>query len=346
MSQTSSQPLVDFWLLFSHHAEQPYELLDDSMKILITGAAGNLGSLLAKSMLDGPHELRLMIHERGLPFSVETYEPVSVFRADLSDPETLVEACRGSDCIVHFAGVLFQPWPERFLPKTNVEFVRNLVNVALDEDVNKFILISFPHVEGETTHNSPAIGRRDGEPDSIHAQTRLEAERYLLSTCEGRPMTPIVLRPGMIYAKDVLMIDAARKLLSHRLLPVWRTPTWIHLLSLPDFISCVLASIENENVEGIYNLGDDEPITLQEFLDRAAATWGCPRPWRAPKWSFYFAAFLVEFFAWVFQKPAPITRDFIRIGMVSYFSDTSRMKAEFLPELAYPTLVEGIDLLA
>ena len=142
------------------------------------------------------------------------------------------------------------------------------------------------------------------------------------------------------------MIDAARKLLTRRLLPVWRTPTWIHLLSLPDFISCVLASTENENVDGVYNLGDDEAITLQEFLDRAAATWGCPRPWRAPKWAFYLAAFIVEVFASIFRKPAPITRDFIRIGMVSYFSDTSRMKAELLPELAYPILEDGIDLLA
>ena len=159
-------------------------------------------------------------------------------------------------------------------------------------------------------------------------------------------MTPIVLRPGMIYAQGVLMIDAARKLLARRLLPVWHAPTWIHLLSLPDFISCVLACIENENVDGIYNLGDDEAITLQEFLARSATTWGCPRPWQAPKWSFYFAAFFVELFAWVFQKPAVITRDFIRIGMVSYFSDTSRMKAELLPELTYPTLEDGIDLLA
>jgi nucleoside-diphosphate-sugar epimerase len=327
------------------HAEQPYGLLDGSMKILITGAAGNLGSFLAKSMLDGPHELRLMIHERELSFDVEAYDHVSVFRADLSDPETLLGVCRGSDCIVHFAGVLFQPWPERFLPETNVEFVRNLVRAALEGDVSKFILISFPHVEGETTPNSPANGRRDGEPGSIHAQTRLHAERYLFSACEGRAMTPIALRPGMIYARGVLMIDAARELLARRLLPVWRAPTWIHLLSLPDFLACVLASIENENVEGIYNLGDDEAITLQEFLDRAAATWGSPRPWRAPKWAFYSAAFFVEMFAWIFRKPAPITRDFIRIGMASYYSDTSRMKSELRPELELPTFRVGRELL-
>jgi nucleoside-diphosphate-sugar epimerase len=34
------------------------------MRVLITGAAGNLGGFLAQSMLNGPHRLRLMIHNR------------------------------------------------------------------------------------------------------------------------------------------------------------------------------------------------------------------------------------------------------------------------------------------
>ena len=122
--------------------------------------------------------------------------------------------------------MLFQPWPERFLPETNLEYVRNLVQVALEEEVRKFILVSFPHVEGETTPSSPATGRRIGEPNSIHARTRLEAERHLFSACKGSAMTPIALRPGMIYARGVLMIDAARELLARRLLPVWPHPTW------------------------------------------------------------------------------------------------------------------------
>ena len=38
-------------------------------------------------------------------------------------------------------------------------------------------------------------------------------------------------------------------------------------------------------------------------------------------------------------------RDFIRIGMASSVADTSRMKRELLPRLAYPTLREGLSLL-
>jgi hypothetical protein len=164
---------------------------------------------------------------------------------------------------------------------------------------------------------------------------------------------PIALRPGMIYARGILMPDAARWLSRRRLLAVWKKPTWIHLLSLPDFLAATQAAIEKPQTAGIYNLGDDGPLTLQEFLDRAAAErWGGAwpwrrghRPWRAPAPAFYAAAALTEAFAAVFRTRAPLTRDFIRIGMASYVGDTTRMKQELLPELKYPTLTEGMGIL-
>ncbi len=315
------------------------------MKILITGAAGNLGSFLARQLLPSTHELHLLIHRRELPFDAASHTNVSVFKADLADPGTLDPACSGVDCIVHFAGVLFAPRPERFLPVTNVEYVSNLVKVALRCGVRKFILISFPHVEGESTPKQPAAGRLEGNPDSIHAQTRLAAEQLLFEYAAETQMTPVSLRPGMIYARGVLMIEAARWLLARRLLGIWRGPTWIHLISLPDFLTCTVSAIEGAQISGIYNLGDDAPTTLQEFLDVLAVRWGYAKPWRGPQWLFPLAGGITEAVALLLNKPAPLTRDFIRIGMASYVSNTDRMKAELLPELAYPTLLSGLSLL-
>ena len=226
-----------------------------------------------------------------------------------------------------------------------MDYVRNLITAASNSRVRKFILISFPHVEGESTPENPALGLLDGNPTSIHAQTRLAAEKYLFTTTSETPMTPIALRPGMIYAQGILMIEAARWLLARRLLGVWRRPTWIHLLSLPDFLTCTLAAIEGDHISGIYNLGDDEPTTLQEFLDILAEIWGYAKPWRGPQWLFPLAGGVTEIAAFVLDKPSPITRDFIRIGMASYVSNTDRMKAELLPELEYPNLQAGLSLL-
>ena len=155
----------------------------------------------------------------------------------------------------------------------------------------------------------------------------------------------MALRPGMIYGRGVLMIEAARWLMERRLMAVWPQPTWIHLLSLPDFLACTEAAIEGAEISGIYNLGDDAPTTLQHFLEYFAAHCDYPKPWRVPRWLFPIAGALTEAGAWILSKPAPLTRDFIKIGMASYVSNTDRMKNELLPALAYPDLQSGSRLL-
>ena len=138
--------------------------------------------------------------------------------------------------MVHLAGVLFAPLPEMFLTKTNVDYVRNLVEAAKKAGVRKFILVSFPHVEGESTPDHPAIGRIDGRSNVIHFRTRLEAERQLLEGCKDSSTTPVIFRSGIVYGREIKMVQAARWLLRHRFMAVWRTPTWAHLIALPDFL--------------------------------------------------------------------------------------------------------------
>ena len=315
------------------------------MRILITGAAGNLGSLLARFLLNGPHRLRLMTHRAEIGSDLRAASNVEVIRADLGEPATLGEVCTGVDCIIHFAGVLFEPRPARFLPKTNIVFVQNLLDKALAAGVGKIVLVSFPHVEGDTTPEHPASGRLNLTPPSVHAQTRLQAERQIIERTEGSGTTPVILRSGTIYGRGVLMVEAARWLMRRRMLPIWRKPTWYHWLALPDFLVCARAAIEEEHVRGIYHLGDDRPMRLQESLDRFADHWGYARPLRLPSWTFFFAATAVEAFALLTGSAAPLHRDFIRIGMVSHVGDTRRMKEDLLPRLAYPTLEDGLPLL-
>jgi nucleoside-diphosphate-sugar epimerase len=201
-------------------------------------------------------------------------------------------------------------------------------------------------VEGESSPTAPATGLIDGQPSSIHAQTRLAAEKRVLKAGQATALQTVILRPGMIYGRGVLMIEAARRLMRWGLLPVWTRPTWIHLLALPDFNRAVIAAIEHPSLQGVVNLGDEYPLTLQHFLDLLARHWGFPKPLRLPSPMFYLAALLVELFASVFQTSAPITRDFIRIGMASYTADTSRMSADLLPQLQYPTIEQGLELLS
>jgi hypothetical protein len=149
----------------------------------------------------------------------------------------------------------------------------------------------------------------------------------------------------MVYGDGILMIEAARWLARHRLLAVWKDPTWIHLVSTPDFLAATEAAVTQPDVRGIYHIGDDQPVTLQHFLDESCRVWQLPRPYRLPVWMIYTAAYMSELAALVARKPSPLTRDFITIGRVSYFGDTARAREELIPELRYPTLEDGVGTL-
>ena len=141
------------------------------------------------------------------------------------------------------------------------------------------------------------------------------------------------------------MVDAARWLARRRLLCVWREPTLLQLLSIADYLAAVEAAILKPGVRGIYHVGDEQPVTVQQFLDEACRVWGYARPIRVPFWSIHFAACVCEVFATIARTPSPLTRDFVRLGRVPHWGDTSRARTELIPELEHPTLQSGLSTL-
>lgn len=314
-------------------------------KILITGAAGNLGGLLANYLKDDNLHLNLMHHKKEIAKELLVKENISEYKVDLNNKATLNGCMQDVDTIVHFAGILFKSNPEKFLPMTNTKYFKNLLDVAIECRVKKIILISFPHVEGETTPDSPAKGILNGNPISMHAITRLEEEKLLFEECKKNNIDAISLRLGMVYGKGILMIDTARWFAKYNILGIWKKPTWIHLISIIDFLQATKNAILKENISGIYHIGDDGKQTLQDFLDDATKKWGYRKPVRMSNGLLFFVAQIFEIFSSIFGTRSPLTKDFIKIGMVSYYGDNSRMKTDLLPELKYKTYKEGINTL-
>ena len=317
----------------------------DPRPILITGAAGNLGGLLSRHLMARGYSLRLMYHRRPLAPDVVGAPNVAGVQADLGDPRTLGPAVRGVGTVVHFGGVLFAPRPERFLPITNTQWFSNILAASLEAGVDRVVLTSFPQVEGPTSVEQPATGRLDRQPISVHARTRLDEERLLMERTAGTNTTPIVLRLGMVYGRGILMVEAAHWLARRRLLAVWREPTLLQLISTVDFLRATEAAIVTPGAHGIYHVGDEQPVTVQEFLDRACDAWRCSRPIRVPMWLVDASAAVCEIAATIGGTKAPLTRDFVRLGRVPHWGDTRRARQELIPELTHPTLSSGLGTL-
>jgi nucleoside-diphosphate-sugar epimerase len=315
------------------------------MKIAIAGASGNLGLLLSRYLAGTSHQLILLTHTRPIPGDLASQPNVNVKKVDLGNPETLRTCCEGMDCVVSLAGVLFRGAPEKFLPITNTKYVENLVSEAAASGVCKFVLVSFLHVEGETSLDSPAKGIiPELDPVPIHARTRLAAERSLIRICAESQMRYLIVRAGVIYGRGAKLTDEAQIYLRRRMLAIWRKPTWIHLLALPDFLEVMKCGIEESSIDGILNVADDHPILLQQFLDNLADHWNYPRPFRLPEIFFSAAARMFDIASRILDCAVPLNPDILRMGMMSAVCDTSRLNSVMNYKLKYPTFREGISL--
>ncbi len=311
------------------------------MKICITGAAGNLGQLTARYLLEHTTaHLNLMIHKRELPLDLANNKRVTVYKCDLRSGYNVDNCIKDTNVLIHYASVLFKANPEKFMTTTNTEYFKTVVDIAKQENVGRIILSSFPQVEGTTSRQYPSTDKINKRPLSVHAATRLKEEQYLYNTY---PEAAVILRIGMVYGAGILMPDAAKWFAQRNLLGIWKEPTHIHLISKDDYLESVKNATMLNNITGTYNLGDDGNNTLQEYLDVACIQWNCKKPWRMPDSLIYSAANIFELTSKIFKIQSPLTKDFLDIGHVSYYGDTTRMRKELLPTLKYKTMYDGLE---
>lgn len=121
----------------------------EGKKVLITGGAGTIGSALAKEILKhDPAVVRLMDNDETK--LLESEHELDDKRArylvgDIRDKERLYSACRDIDVVFHAAALKhvhaceYNPFES---VKTNVVGLQNLIDVCIDEDVEKVVFTS------------------------------------------------------------------------------------------------------------------------------------------------------------------------------------------------------------
>ncbi|MFG3660692.1 NAD-dependent epimerase/dehydratase family protein [Streptomyces sp. NPDC047706] len=110
--------------------------------VLLTGAAGGLGTLMRGLLPAHGYTLRL--------FDQRPVEDApDAITADLADRAALREAVRGVDAIIHLAGISLEASFEKIL-KANIEGTYNLYEAAREEGVARVVFASSNHAVGYT----------------------------------------------------------------------------------------------------------------------------------------------------------------------------------------------------
>lgn len=184
-------------------------------KILVTGATGLLGAHVLVKLTDSGEEICALYRDEKSIYPVEqlfqyykidaSFSRIQWVKADISDIDTLEKAIKNITQIYHCAALVsFDPKDAKWLFSVNVKGTRNLINLALNEGVQKVVHVSSTAAIGKS--NISELLTEDNKwtstsGNSLYAQSKFLAEqevwRGLEEGLEVAIVNPcIIIGPG------------------------------------------------------------------------------------------------------------------------------------------------------
>jgi 2-alkyl-3-oxoalkanoate reductase len=257
------------------------------MRVFLTGASGAIGTRLVPQLIEAGHEVigTCRAPENADRLRALGAQPVVL---DLLDARAVREAVRAAapDAIVHeataLAGVRFARRLDRVFGPTNrlrTEGTDTLLAAARETGVSRFVAQSF--ASGRYERSGGWVKTEDdplAEPLPAMRQAT-EALRHLDDTVTAAG--GIALRYGGYYgAANDGLVEPVRK----RQFPIVGrgdgVASWIHL---DDAAAATVLALERGQA-GIYNVVDDDPAPVREWLPVLADVLGAKPPRRVPRW--------------------------------------------------------------
>ena len=249
------------------------------MRLVVTGASGNVGTALLRRLVDEGHEVTGVC--RRVPPSVPPYDAVRWHRADLSEcsAEDLVGVFRGADAVVHLAWG-FQPTRDaRYHHRLGIGGTAAVVEACRLAGVPHLVHQSSVGAYAPTDDGGPGVSvstrvredaPRGGVPTSVYNRDKTGAEEVLDRHAARHPGAPTIarMRPGF-----VLHAEAASDLVRYftpAVVPT-RLLRWLPVLpvdrrlSVPvvhgaDMAEALLAAVRHGR-DGAFNIAAEPPLT-------------------------------------------------------------------------------------
>jgi 2-alkyl-3-oxoalkanoate reductase len=264
------------------------------MRVFVAGASGALGSRLVPQLIDAGHEV-IGTHYSPTSGGLLRTLGAAPVQLDLLDARAVSKAVLESrpEAIVHQATALSNVKFSRSLDKTfsktnqlRTKGTDALLAAAREMRVRRFVAQSFASYR--YIRAGGPIKTEDDPLDPTPPPNTQESSAAM--TYLDRAVTDfggISLRYGGFYG-DV--DDGWAELVRKRWFPIVGDGggmiSWIHL---EDAAAATVLALEHDG-PAIYNIVDDEPAPVREWLPVLAQSLGAKPPWRLPTW---LARFLV-----------------------------------------------------
>ena len=251
------------------------------MTVLVTGAAGFLGSAVARRLVQAGRRVRAMVRRGSDRRSLEGLD-VDMVVGDLTDPASLKRALQGCDGLFHVAADyrLWVPDPKPMFA-VNVHGTRDLMLAALGAGVGRVVFTSTVATlgiapDGPADEQTPV---RYEDMVGAYARSKFRAERAVRDLIRDRGLPAVIVNPSTVIGpRDSRPTPTGRLVLEAAAgrIPVY-IETGLNVVHVDDVADGHLRAYERGRIGERYILGGED-MTLSELLAEIADISGRRRP--------------------------------------------------------------------
>ncbi len=293
-----------------------------SLKIVIFGGAGFIGSALSSLLLEAGHQVIAVSRSAGMRSSGH---PRLEFRsASVANPAQVRDVVAGADIVfdlsMPFGGLEWESW--------KTEVVDSAVHVAeacLAHSVRRLIYTS--SISAVYLGGSATVTEKDGydsQPESrgFYGRAKLEAEKALLELHRSRSLPVVIHRPGVVLGPGGRLVHGAfgDPVNDTCVLAYGSGRHPLPCVLATDVAQALFLSVSTPGIDGMtFNLAGDVRPTVEEYMQRIAAA--TRRPFRLiprPIWQIQARELLFYAVKYVVRRGRvsfPPLRDFASLAM-------------------------------
>jgi nucleoside-diphosphate-sugar epimerase len=262
------------------------------MRVFVAGASGAIGRPLVRQLVDAGHEVTGMTRRERAAEAIRSAGAEAAV-CDVFDAPALTEAisAAGPEVLIHELTAL----PDEFdfkrsdlydaTNRVRTEGTRKLLAAARGVGTRRVVAQSIAFVYAPVRgwvkdEDAPVMTDAPGPfGGALRAVLDLERQVTAPDDLEG-----IVLRYGFFYGPGTVYADDghyAREVRRRRFPVVGRGDGTFSFIHIEDAAAATVAAAER-GAPGIYNVADDEPARMRDWVPAYAEAVGAKRPFRVP----------------------------------------------------------------